>query len=237
VIDDDPLLLQASYRLRYQVYCLERRFLPAENYPEQVETDAYDAHSIHLGLVNTERELVATVRMVQRGAPGFPMDAHCQLFPGEPRLDHPDHRVVEISRLAVSRHYNKRAGDGFYGLQEGVVGADGLERRGGAEIVLRLFKALYQTSRRRGFTHWVSASERSLRRLVARYGFMSRAIGPDCDYYGMVSPCIVDLRDLDAEIAGGEVPVLSEFLNGLEPEFWPAEAHPRPASRSAHEPG
>ena len=236
VIDDLPLLLEASYRVRYQVYCNERGFLPAEDYPDQLETDVFDAQSVHLGVVNTQGDLVATARLVQRGAAGLPMDSHCELFPDEPRLDNPDYSVVEISRLAVSRRYNQRAGDGFYGLQGGrtstIDGTGRVERRGGGEIVLTLFKAIYQESRRRGFTHWVSASERSLRRLVAKYGFMSRAIGPDCDYYGIVSPCVVDLRDLSAEIASGEIPVLRKFLDGLEPEFWPAEAQVSPPCTS-----
>src|SRR5690606_32062710 len=52
--DDTPALLEASYRLRYQVYCRERGFLPAECYPDEIETDAFDAHAVHLGVLNMD---------------------------------------------------------------------------------------------------------------------------------------------------------------------------------------
>ena len=42
VIDDAPLLLEQSYRLRYRVYCLQRHFLRAEDYPLGLEHDRFD---------------------------------------------------------------------------------------------------------------------------------------------------------------------------------------------------
>ena len=48
-IDDDPALLQASYEMRYQVYCLERQFLSPSYYPLGAETDVFDQHAVHLG--------------------------------------------------------------------------------------------------------------------------------------------------------------------------------------------
>ena len=225
VIDDMPALLEASYVLRYQVYCRERSFLPAHDYPEQFESDAFDRNSVHLGVVNTQGELVATARLVQPGVAGLPVAARCEFFVGETPLDDPARHVVEISRLSVSRKYNRRAGDGFYGLQGPTSGNQG-ERRGGGEIVLAIYKAIYQVSKRRGFTHWVMAAEKALRRLVGKYGFPFKAIGPETDYYGLVSPYLMDLREFDEVIESGQIPVLTEFLEGLEPEHWPA-AHRR----------
>jgi hypothetical protein len=48
-IDNVPALLEKSYALRYQVYCLERKFLRAENYPSGLEIDEFDRHAIHVG--------------------------------------------------------------------------------------------------------------------------------------------------------------------------------------------
>src|SRR5262245_46458581 len=80
VIDDDPYLLEQSYCLRYQVFCLERGFLPAENYPDQREVDKFDAHSIHIGVLDMEGRLVGTVRLVEPSLYGFPLFHHCSLF-------------------------------------------------------------------------------------------------------------------------------------------------------------
>jgi len=52
-IDDVPQLLENSYSLRYQVYCVERKFLPARDYPAGLEIDEFDRHSIHVGAVDT----------------------------------------------------------------------------------------------------------------------------------------------------------------------------------------
>jgi N-acyl amino acid synthase of PEP-CTERM/exosortase system len=223
VLDDAPRLLEESYGLRYQVYCLERRFLPADDYPDHLERDVFDRHAVHIGVVNAQGGVVATARIVELSDAGFPIFEYCKLFPGErPLHDHKKY-VVEVSRLSVSRTYNRRIGDAFYSLQGPTARIDGPERRGGGEIVLTLYKALYQASKRRGFTHWVVATEKALQRLVARYGFPFRVIGPETDYYGMVSPYLMDLTEFDKVILSGRVPLLREFLDGLEPEFRPFE--------------
>ena len=85
-IDDDPALLHESYRMRYQVYCLERDFLSPHYYPDGVETDVFDQHAVHLGVLNTEDVLVATARLVRRTDDGLPMYGHCSLTVHEPVL-------------------------------------------------------------------------------------------------------------------------------------------------------
>src|SRR4030095_13231226 len=40
--------LRAIHRLRYEVYCLERKFRDATECPDGLERDEYDAHSIHV---------------------------------------------------------------------------------------------------------------------------------------------------------------------------------------------
>jgi N-acyl amino acid synthase of PEP-CTERM/exosortase system len=222
VLDDTPQLLSDSYNLRYQVYCLERGFLPAEDYPDQLETDVFDRYSVHIGVVNLQGDIVATARLVESSAAGLPMFQHCSLFSDSTSLYQRARRVVEVSRLSVSRRYNRRAGDGFYSLQGATDRNDGPERRGGGEIVLTLYKALYQASKRLGFTHWVAATERSLQRLVAKYGFPFKAIGPETDYYGLVAPYLMDLQEFDRVILSHRIPMLDDFLDGLEPEFSPA---------------
>jgi N-acyl amino acid synthase of PEP-CTERM/exosortase system len=240
-LDGVPRLLEASYNLRYQVYCHEREFLPADKYPDQLEVDAFDRYSVHLGVVNLRGDLVATARLVQPSAEGLPVFSHCTLFPGALPMHDPTFRVAEISRLSVSRTYNRRAGDGFFSLQGPTPLRKQAERRGGGEIVMTMYKAVYHASKRRGHTHWIAATEKSLQRLFSRYRFPFRPIGPETDYYGIVAPYLMDLRDFDRLILSGEVPPLAEFLHGLEPQFRPTgdprrdEAHAaHAASRSAH---
>lgn len=224
-LDDVPALLEASYRLRYQVYCHERRFLPSQYYPDGLETDVFDKHAVHIGVLNAADCLVATARLVPRTEDGLPMFGHCSVLVGHPALADTRAPIVEVSRLAVSRQYNRRKGDEHYALEGGGTTTTGERRREGGEIVMTLYRALYQASKRHGFTHWLAATERSLQRLVVRYRFPFKQVGPEVDYFGLVAPYLMDLAEFDAEILSGQVPALREFLDGLEPRFQPGRPH------------
>ena len=56
-IDGQRALLEQSYRLRYQVYCLERKFLRAEDYPNGLEIDVFDRHAAHIGAAGIRFDL------------------------------------------------------------------------------------------------------------------------------------------------------------------------------------
>jgi N-acyl amino acid synthase of PEP-CTERM/exosortase system len=133
------------------------------------------------------------------------MFPRCSLFPDVPTLDFKRTYIVETGRLAVSRR------------------TDATERRMGNDIILQIFKGGYQASKRHGFTHWVAATEKSLQRLMARYGFPWRVIGPQADYYGLVAPYLLSLDEFDGVIVGGRRPELSNFLDGLEQQFRPVD--------------
>ena len=127
VIDSDQQLLDQSYRLRYQVYCVERAFLNAGDYPEQRERDEFDRYSLHVGVVDRGSELMATSRLIQVSMCGLPLFRHCQIFPHETELYRHTNRVVEVSRLCVSRQLRER----------------GQSR---ASVVATLYRELYQAS-------------------------------------------------------------------------------------------
>jgi N-acyl amino acid synthase of PEP-CTERM/exosortase system len=225
-IDDSPSLLEQSFGLRYQVYCLERAFLDPEHYANRLEIDAFDAHALHLGTMNLQGELVGTARLVQDGVAGFPLFLHCKIFPGETELYLPENTVAEVSRLSVSRNYRRRREDGAYGDQGEPPAYVGKQRRGGragnsGELIVSLYKALYQASKRHGITHWLAATEKSLHRLLTKFAFPLRLIGPEADYFGPVAPYLMNLSEFDQVILSHTKPFLDDFLVGLEPQFCP----------------
>lgn len=201
-IDNDPALLDASYRLRYQVYCVERGFLDHRNYPDQLECDEFDRFSLHIGVMNEQRDLIATSRLVKVSMAGLPLFRHCGIFPHEHELYHEGNRVAEISRLCMSRERRDGAA-------------------GGSRIALNLYRATYQASKRFGLTHWLAAMEPSLPRLLSALGVPFRAIGPVTDYFGQVAPYLCDLQEFDQIIVSSKSPRLRSFLDGLEPQFLP----------------
>ncbi|MEP6878145.1 MAG: PEP-CTERM/exosortase system-associated acyltransferase [Nitrosospira sp.] len=221
LIDDAAHLLEMSYALRYQVYCMERGFLRAEDYPDKLESDLFDRHSLHFGAFDPAGMLAATARLVQANAGSLPMYHHCTIFPDETELYSSDSKMAEVSRLSVSRNFRRRRGEGFYGL-ETTESYGGIERRrSGEKVVFALYKSIYQVSKRSGITHWLAATEKSLQRLLARYGFPFRPIGPEVDYFGPVTPYVMVLKDFDKVILEHRIPELQQFLVGLEPEFRP----------------
>jgi N-acyl amino acid synthase of PEP-CTERM/exosortase system len=236
LLDDDPLLLGQSYRLRYQVYCVERQFLSADDYPDQLEFDAFDRDSVHVGAVDRRGELVATARLVKPNKDGLPLFRYCTLFPYEHALDHVANTVVEVSRVSISRAYIRHREHpplGELGVSDAALraSAPGMaeRRRHNAEPFLALLKAAYYGARSVGATHVIGATDAALHRRLVRFGFPYRVAGPSVDYYGPVAPYIMDLDELDQVILGGQFPALDGFHVGLVPGY-----SPRPHEHDGH---
>jgi N-acyl-L-homoserine lactone synthetase len=191
--------LRDSYALRYEVYCHERHFLDPEDYPSKFEMDSYDNHAIHVGGVDREGVLVGTVRLVLPSARGFPLFEHCELFPEYQYLADPG-KLAQLSAAACQDHRHR------------------------PEIILGLYKALYQASKREGITHWFAAMEKPLLRLLRRYNFDFKPIGPELDYYGPVIPYFAKISEIEAGVHRHCPDMLAEFVRGLEPELVPAFA-------------
>lgn len=208
VIDHEPTLLRQSFQLRYQVYCLERGLLPAEDYPDHLETDAFDKHSIHIGTLDRSGTLVGTARLVRPNIAGLPIFDHCDISSDEIELHRAHSTMVELSRLAVSRQYRR-------------------PRNGSGKLVVTLYRSLYETSKAFGYTHWLTATEPSLQRLVSKVGFPFRQVGPEIDYFGPVAPYLMDLREFDLSIYSGRFPVLRTFRLGSPPYPTPLPATPK----------
>lgn len=202
-IDDDPDLMAQSYRLRYQVYCLERKFLKASNYPDQLECDEYDGCSLHAGVLSRPGQLIGTVRFVTGSTSDLPLFRHCTISPEcESALRVDGIQLAEVSRLCVSRAYRDDSAED-------------------SRVALSLFRAGYQTSKRNRVTHWLAAMEPSLHRLLSSIGVPFRIAGPVADYFGPVAPYVCDLHEFDEIILSGSRPRLRTFVDGLELQFHP----------------
>jgi N-acyl amino acid synthase of PEP-CTERM/exosortase system len=79
-VDADPSLLLDTYRLRYQVYCVELQLIKASDSSGRVETDEFDSVSRHFAAIEGGR-VIGTMRLVLPSALGLPMSRRCELFP------------------------------------------------------------------------------------------------------------------------------------------------------------
>jgi N-acyl amino acid synthase of PEP-CTERM/exosortase system len=223
--------LDETYRIRFQVYCLERGLLPPEIYPDGIESDLYDRNALHFLASHVSGRAAGTARLALNGPLGLPMAAHCRLDPDYAFLADPDHpdlkHYAEISRLAVSKAFRRRQGDSFFGGPPRTDRAESDEivafypRNDAPEIVSGIFRMFYHESKRLGITHWVVAMERGLNLMLKRMAFVFAPIGPESDYYGPVRPYMAEIAAIERHLARTRPETLRYMTFGLEPELLP----------------
>lgn len=214
--------LEKLYQLRYDVYCLQKGFLDPGNYPDRCESDIYDQNALHFGAFDDLGNALGTLRLIKNSDMGFPLLDYCE-------VNVPDNVLAntgEISRLAVSKIIRKRKSDGEYGMSAEGEGVDMQEarlqdnrRRHRPDIVVGLYKSLYQESKKHGITHWMAVMEPGLLKLLKRFYFDFEPIGPEVDYYGPVRPYMVSLDDVENKVYESSKPFYTSFVKGLPPEL------------------
>jgi N-acyl amino acid synthase of PEP-CTERM/exosortase system len=203
--------LQAVFALRYQVYCIERKFLSQDQYSSRRESDAFDPSAIHFAAFDTHGRIAGSARLARSCGGQFPFQKHCsQLQGGVSGID--PRRALEVSRLVVSRHYTL-PGTTKTCLPDRPIlpGCRVLPATRNEELVLGLYRAMYQHSRRAGIDFWYAAMERSLVRLLSRYGITFAQIGPEMDYFGPVSPYCARLDELEVGVRSVSVELHAWF--------------------------
>ena len=213
------MLMGRAYELRFQTYCLERGFLPAQDYPNRQEKDSYDIHSEHFCAFNHQKDLVGYVRLVRSDErDSFPFQHHrLDLFDSADLP--PASESGEISRLIVCQNYRRRRGDNMAGVSTEDVthkkSATSERRVHSPQILLSLYRQMYACSLKQDIRYWYAAMEPSLARALSQMNFGFRQIGPPADYYGMVAPYVADLRDLEMRIQAKN-PDLMDWLRSPE---------------------
>jgi N-acyl amino acid synthase of PEP-CTERM/exosortase system len=213
---DNEEELDQIYRLRYKVYVEEWGFERSEDHPKGIEKDEFDEHAIHF-LAKRDGQIIGTIRIIRNSEKGFPLERHCTLHTDLSSLGR--NAIGEISRLAVSKEYRRRAEDKYlYGIStipDDERSMTILERRSRQEIVLGLYKCMYQESKTTGLTHWCVAMARGLYVLLKRMGIVFTPIGPEIDYHGLRTPYLVCIEDLERETRRTKPDLYREFTEQL----------------------
>lgn len=212
------------FKLRHQVYCLECAFLQPDQYVDGMELDDYDDASTHFAAYTLEEKLVGAVRLVQPSAPKpYPFELHCEVFSD---FDMPDReQSAEISRLVVKKSHRRRRADsvlgipGFLPSHEPSVEFDpAVDRRDPTSpmLLLGMYREMFRHSQEAGIRYWYAAMERSLAHALKKMGFRFMAIGPEANYYGSVTPYVLDLHDLRRKLTASN-PTLAAWFNEKTP--------------------
>lgn len=174
------------YRLRYKVYCAERRFESTLDHPSGLEQDALDPYSIHF-IARIGSLPLGTVRLITRNPYGFPVENHCGI-----RIS-PHGTAVEISRLAVSKETCRQAA---------------IPQK---DVVLGLFRELYRESSRLEVECCYAAMTQSLHRLLSRCHIRFNQIGEPVEYHGSRAPFMAKISDIVSAMSVSNQPLYGYF--------------------------
>jgi N-acyl amino acid synthase of PEP-CTERM/exosortase system len=185
------------FRLRYRVYCEEKGFLPAEDYPQGIETDEFDENAVHFIVYGDDRSPVGYMRIIDgQDGHGFPMIAHGMTVNDDFEFP-PKDGVMEISRMIVRsdyRHEYRPANDGPTSSDLPLPNA-----KNASDLVqYRLLRLMYQHAMRED-SRWICAAmEPTLHRKFRMMGIPFAQIGPSGEYFGEVRPYAMNLQEMEA---------------------------------------
>jgi len=244
-----PDLIETAYRLRYQVYCLERPYEDAAMFPDQMEYDAFDLHSTQ-SLVKCRKsgQYTGLVRLVlpnpvDQQAP-LPMEKFCFSDPAASVIDLydiPRESIAEISRFSVSKELRQSSNRAARTSAD-----DNAESRAEGssnilpQITLGLFAGIVRMSAENNITHWLAVMEPTLLRFLTRYGIYFQPAGPLVDYHGMRQPAVAEIDSVLSGIYFQRRDVWEIITD--HGQIWPlgdaaiqeAIARDKPASVSGH---
>jgi N-acyl amino acid synthase of PEP-CTERM/exosortase system len=200
-IDKNDTIYPELFRLRYRVYCDECGYENTEDYPDMMERDEYDEHAIHFcNMIEGHREMGGTVRMILDSEKGFPIEKNFiieqELLPPFDR-----NKIAEISRLAISKKFRRRASDGIL-YSDKIVDITyknniyrNERRQNEKSFASGLYRCIYKESLTRGLTHWYAAMSEGLCSLLTSRGCVWHPIGPRMNYHGYRRPYIAVIAE------------------------------------------
>jgi N-acyl amino acid synthase of PEP-CTERM/exosortase system len=211
-------VLRDIFSLRYQVYVNEWEFESADDHPSGLEYDEYDEYSVHhFARCKAESRVIGTARIILNSDIGLPISKHFE-FDKHPENVEMD-LVGEISRLAVSKEYRRRAidraifGTGEYApdripryMDEGRDAYRHCEH----ELIRGLYMSIYSDSKRRGLTHWYAVMARGLYIILKRWGISFEQVGPAKDYHGHRAPYLVSIESVERALEKNNPELLEE---------------------------
>ncbi|MBT0895755.1 PEP-CTERM/exosortase system-associated acyltransferase [Geobacter hydrogenophilus] len=196
-------LVKESFRLRYQVYCIENEFEKPSETTHQMETDEFDNNSAHSIIkYNKSGQSIGSVRMVLPNendpSRSFPIQRICSHSIFTDRKFFSQNRPVEISRFCLSKSLRTIYHSCDHRCLQLATSAESLPmillNKYGP--ILGLIRGLVQMSMEHQVTHWFAIMEASLIRLLARLGIYFKPTGTLINYHGMRQPCHIEFSEL-----------------------------------------
>lgn len=171
------------FKLRYQVYCLEKGYEPAGKFEDGLEKDEYDDNSVHFLIQErASGRWLGTARLVIAEPKKLPISELTDIE--ESKLTSENHKVAELSRLSILRNFRLNH-------QNSKV----QERYQEPEIILGIIRAAKTYCRETGIKNCLFLCRRSIRRILGKVGINMDLVGPPCEHKGMRYPYLTKFDD------------------------------------------
>lgn len=208
ILADTKESIHLHYRLRYQVYCLEKGFEEPENFPKGEEFDQYDVCSTHF-LVREKRtnKWVAALRLVMPGKQALPIEC-LGVLDNEIRNSTVMENAAEISRVC-------RIKDGVQFTSQNKVNITPIRKTACNEnllIMLSIIRAAIFFGKANGISHIFFLGRPALARLISRLYIPFKKVGKSCEYKGVRHPYLVSLENIVTNIANGS-PDIAQLMS------------------------
>jgi N-acyl amino acid synthase of PEP-CTERM/exosortase system len=216
-----PSQLEAVYRIRYRVYCEEFRYESAEAFPQQMESDEFDASSRHCLVSHKSSGMPAgCARLVLASEQQLmPLEKFCLSALDQEKLrafDDKRHTLCEFSRLGVDGAFRRRQGEGESRFGEiSALDCSKREQRTFSLIAVATILSALALSENIGRRHCFAMMEPFLPRLLRRSGMIVHPAGSEIEYHGARSPYYFETR----ELVSGMAEEFQEFYAAICAQF------------------
>ena len=162
------------YHIRYQVYCSELQFEDENNFPDQLERDDWDEHSIHFIAYDIDSdEWVGAVRLLLSDGRQFVCESLC----GDLNIDRTS--AAEVSRLCVLPHIRRTSNE------------DG--NRPGLLITMKLIQAMMYYCVRHNIINWYMITTSALIAVLKRLKLNVIKLGTGISHKGTRYPAVLSI--------------------------------------------
>jgi len=210
---DTPALKEEVYRLRYDVYCSEFGYEPAEKFPDKMEQDEYDKQALHVLVRHKSTGLAAGCTRLIKTTPVGPH----RLLPFEKAckgkldlacidsLELPRNSICESSRFSVHSNFRRRHGESGSRYGDMTSLDSGFhEQRTFPLISVSTALATTALTELTDRPNMFAMMEPFFPRLLHRIGYNFIKVGADIDYHGNRAAYFVEtgsvLQNLSPEL-------------------------------------
>ena len=184
------------FRIRYDVYCEELGYEDTKKFPDKLEQDSYDAHSLHYLLWHKSSEQFAGCVRLAKTAPGLnnqklPFELTCNDTLDRSIIDIsqlPANSYAEISRLAVRSAFRRRSGEKDSTSDGVILQANIEDRRSFPSIAFGLYLAAAASGLNANLERVFAMMEPRLARLLRISGIHFEQIGKAIEHRSLRAP-------------------------------------------------